>query len=202
MEGSDHGYLFVLLTDVGDPSLLSRQLLFILNEAVSLDMITLEEQARGSPHVVLRVRPRHLASRLRSSSSADLPVPDRPSRLASSHVRRSAIISTCRYSARQQRPPQAPIYFAVTLVLGQCRRAMAVNPLCPFTGARRGATGGLFTRRPSSSTSISEGVVGASLDMKTTATVSVVRSALSRLIGAATLNLTISSLSLVVLLQC
>jgi hypothetical protein len=78
MEGSDHGYLFVLLTDVGDPSLLSRQLLFILNEAVSLDMITLEEQARGSPHVVLRVRPRHLASRLRSSSSADFPLPDSP----------------------------------------------------------------------------------------------------------------------------
>jgi hypothetical protein len=77
MEGSDYNYLFVLLTSVEDPSLLSRQLLFILNEALSLNMITLERQSRGSPHVVLRVRPGHLAFRVHSSNSTDLPVAHR-----------------------------------------------------------------------------------------------------------------------------
>jgi hypothetical protein len=62
MEGDDHGYLVVLVTSVEEPWLLSRQLLFVLNEALSLNMITLERQARGYPHIFLRVRPRHLGS--------------------------------------------------------------------------------------------------------------------------------------------
>jgi hypothetical protein len=78
MEGSDCDYLFVLLTSVEDPSLLSRQLLFILNEAVSLNMITVEQQSRGSPHIVLRVRLAHFACQVRSSNFTDLPVPRRP----------------------------------------------------------------------------------------------------------------------------
>lgn len=75
--GGGGDYLFILLTSVEDSSLLSRQLLFVLTEALSLNMIMLERQARGSPHIILKVHPRHLASRVRSSSSTDLPVPDR-----------------------------------------------------------------------------------------------------------------------------
>ena len=75
MEGSDRDYLFVLVTSVEDPSLLSRRFLFILNEALSLNMITVEQQSRGSPHVVLRVCLVHLTSQVHSSNFADPPVP-------------------------------------------------------------------------------------------------------------------------------
>jgi hypothetical protein len=45
--------------------------------ASKLNMITVEQQSRGSPHVVLRVRPGHLTCQVRSSNFTDLPVPRR-----------------------------------------------------------------------------------------------------------------------------
>ena len=45
----------LLITNGNDVEEVSRQILFVLDEAVSSDMLSMEHQARGAPHIPLRV---------------------------------------------------------------------------------------------------------------------------------------------------
>ena len=48
-------YLLFLFTDIRDPSILSRQLLFLMSKALSLEMISIENQIQGRSHIHLSV---------------------------------------------------------------------------------------------------------------------------------------------------
>ena len=116
--------------------------------------------------------------------------------LSPRRLHRFVLGSTRRTSAWLQWPPQAPKCFAVSQVLGKYQRVITVAPPCPFTGTH----GGLVARDPSSFTSISSAIGESPVEMKATATVPLVYSPSSKLIGAAALKLTVSSLSLLLLL--
>ncbi len=48
-------YLLFLFTNIQDPSILSHQLLFLMSEALSLEMISIENQIQGQSHIHLSV---------------------------------------------------------------------------------------------------------------------------------------------------
>ena len=48
-------YLLFLFTNIRDPSILSHQLLFLMSEALSLEMISIENQIQGQSHIHLSV---------------------------------------------------------------------------------------------------------------------------------------------------
>ena len=48
-------YLLFLFTNIQDPSILSHQLLFLMSEALSLEMISIENQIQGRLHIHLSV---------------------------------------------------------------------------------------------------------------------------------------------------